>query len=243
MLTLLSRALQSRTKDGHLLIRTLCQRALIFRTVIEDLSLLFYADLVHAGARLRALSSVALMCHRAVRSAVVRDKAFRQRCARICSLHSHSRFVCRSPFLRPSHCTSHSPRPLQSPRITNRPKCAALFSRPLAFDLGFYEGDAHFFRAARWAVRWISQTTYAFRVFFVPTTSQFGWSDACFGWLQGVLAVTSASSTLDHRNDHNQTAEPTGPERERVGMLAAFLHEISLSTPRVVAGPPILSVL
>jgi hypothetical protein len=123
------------------------------------------------------------------------------------------------------------------------PKCAALFSRPLAFDLGFDEGDAHFFRAARWAVRWISQTTYAFRVFFVPTTSQFGWSDACFGWLQGVLAVTSASSTLDHRNDHNQTAEPTGPERERVGMLAAFLHEISLSTPRVVAGPPILSVL
>jgi len=61
------------------------------------------------------------------------------------------------------------------------PKCAALFSRPLAFDLVLYEGDAHFLRAARWAVRWISQTTYAFRVFFVPTTSQFGWSDACFG--------------------------------------------------------------
>jgi hypothetical protein len=123
------------------------------------------------------------------------------------------------------------------------PKCAALFSRPLAFDLGFNEGYAHFFRAARWVIRWISQTTYAFRVFLVPSTSQFGWSDACFDWLQGVLAVTSASSALDHRNARNQTTAPTERERERVGMLAAFLQVISLSTPRVVAGPPILSVL
>jgi hypothetical protein len=76
------------------------------------------------------------MCHRAVRSAVVRDKAFRQRCARICSLHSHSRFVCRSPFLRPSHCTSHSPRPLQSPRITNRRSAPPFFRIRLHSTLG-----------------------------------------------------------------------------------------------------------
>ena len=62
----------------------------------------------------------------------------------------------------------------------------------------------------------------------------------CFGWQQGVLAVTGGSCALHHRSDHNQTAAATNPERHRivVGVLAAFSHVISPSTPRVVAGPP-----
>jgi hypothetical protein len=73
-----------------------------------------------------------------------------------------------------------------------------------------------------------------------------GWSHGCFGWQQGVLAVTGGGScALGHRSDHNQTAAATGPERQRkvVGMLAAFSHVISPSTPRVVAGPPVRPVI
>jgi hypothetical protein len=72
-----------------------------------------------------------------------------------------------------------------------------------------------------------------------------GLSHGCFGWQQGVLAVTGGSWALDHRSDHNQTAAATGPERQRkvVGMLAAFSHVISPSTPRVVAGPPARAVI
>ncbi len=68
-----------------------------------------------------------------------------------------------------------------------------------------------------------------------------GWSHGCFGWQQGVSAVTGGSCALHHRSDHNQTAAATGPERQRnvVGMLAAISHVISPSTPRVVAGPPV----
>ncbi len=67
-----------------------------------------------------------------------------------------------------------------------------------------------------------------------------GWPHGCFGWQQGVSAVPDGSCALDHRSDHYQTAAATGPERHRkvVGVLAAFSHVISPTTPRVVAGPP-----
>ena len=73
----------------------------------------------------------------------------------------------------------------------------------------------------------------------------FGWSHGCFVLQQGVSAVTGGTCALDHRSDHNQTAAATGPERHRkvVGMLAAFSHVISPSTPRVVAGPPVRAVI
>jgi hypothetical protein len=55
------------------------------------------------------------------------------------------------------------------------PKCAAapFPPAPFAFDFGFDKGEAHFLRAAGWAVRgwavrWICRPTYAFRVFFGP---------------------------------------------------------------------------
>ena len=72
-----------------------------------------------------------------------------------------------------------------------------------------------------------------------------GWPHGCFGWQQGVSAVTGGSCALDQRSDLNQTAASTGPERQRkvVGMLAAIPLMISLRTPRVVAGPPARAVI
>ncbi len=84
--------------------------------------------------------------------------------------------------------------------------------------------------------RWACFTVSSVRL---GSFDRIGWSQACFGWWQGVFAVTGGSCALKHRDDHNQTAAATGPQRERVGMRAAMLHVISLSTLRVVAGLPI----
>ena len=69
-----------------------------------------------------------------------------------------------------------------------------------------------------------------------------GWSHGCFGWQQGMSAVTGGSCALDHRSDLNQTAAATAPERQHkvVGMLAAMSHVIS---PRIDAGPPVRPVI
>jgi hypothetical protein len=89
------------------------------RTCIDDISLLLYARLARAGARPHALNR-GLLC-----SAIgVRDEAFRQRHSCIGVIFTHSRVVCRSPFLR----SSRSPRPL--PRIANH-RCAPPFPRIL----------------------------------------------------------------------------------------------------------------
>jgi hypothetical protein len=79
----------------------------------------------------------------------------------------------------------------------------------------------------------------------LPAGRSLGWSHGCFVLQQGVSAVTGGTCALDHRSDHNQTAAATGPERQRkvVGMLAAFSHVISPTTPRVVAGPPARPVI
>jgi hypothetical protein len=163
-----------------------------------------------------------------------------QLCASICSICAHSLFICRSRFLRPSHSP---PRPLPLPPITSRRGVPPLSSQsPLAFALD--GGEAHFLRAARWAVRWVCRLTYASELsLFLP--AQFGLSwllvPWLLGWQHGLLA---GSCALDHRSDHNQTAASTNPERKRiVGIPADISHVISLSTPRVVAGPPARAVI
>jgi hypothetical protein len=97
-----------------------------------------------------------------------------QQCARICSICTHSLFIFRSSFLRPLHS---SPRPLPLPPITSRRGAPPLSSpRPLAFVLD--DGEAHFLRAARWAVRWVRRLTYASEFsLFLP--AQFGLSHGC----------------------------------------------------------------
>jgi hypothetical protein len=88
-----------------------------------------------------------------------------QQCARICTICTHSLFICRSSFLRPLHSP---PRPLPLLHITSRRGAPHLSSqRPLAFVLD--DGEAYFLRAARWAVRWVRRPTYAFRGFLVPS--------------------------------------------------------------------------
>jgi hypothetical protein len=81
------------------------------RTRIDDISLLLYASLARAGARPHALNR-GLLCHRAARSAL-ETRLSGQRHSCIGVIFTHSRVVCRSPFLR----SSRSPRPL--PCIAN----------------------------------------------------------------------------------------------------------------------------
>jgi hypothetical protein len=126
-------------------------------------------------------------------------------------------------------------------------KCTALFApqRPLAFDFCF--GRSRGSLLARSSLGGSLGLPTDVRIPSFPRSFRrsLGWPHGCFGWYQGVSVVTGGTCALDHRSDHNQTAAATGPERQRkvVGMLAAFSHVISPTTPRVVAGPPARAVI
>ena len=128
----------------------------------------------------------------------------------------HQSQKCAAPFL-PS-VRLHSTVALTKPRLTS-------FAQPAGQFAGAVERRTH------------SEFSP-----FLP--SQLALSHGCFGWQQGVFAVTGGSCALVHQHYHNQTAAATGPEVKRVvGLLAAISHVISLSTPHVVAGPPVPSAL